>query len=327
MLIATFAVLPLQAAFYSWMSRLNQFFFFGRTAPDVVKSSAEARSLVRRYLLRIWLGCALAALVGVLLWRQHNAACLLWAVLVEALAFNVAFARAHREAGRLMPAAQPRAAVEVPLTAPQGGVPSLAALLAPIAFTVAVAAVSLVVAARGSSLRAAPQALDALVEAHGGDRIFSFGLGLATAGLLALLIRVRARTRTPLAKNALRSSMIATWAGALLMTAAIMVAFAGGAISPAENQAILFVVLGAAAAVIVFRTVVNRRFVPPPAEMQGDENWRWGLFYCNRNDPALFVQSRCGAGFTLNFGRATAWPLSALFVGSLVAVLVAVSNR
>ena len=327
MLIATFAVLLLLAVLNSWTSRLNQFFFFGRTAPDDVKSNAEARSIVRRYLLRVWLGCALASLVGVLLWRQHNAACLLWAVLAEVLVFHVAFARAHCEAGSLALAAEPRAVVEVPLTTQQGRVPSLAALLAPIVFTVAVAAASLAVVARGKSLRAAPEALEALVAAHGGERIFSFGIGLVTAGLLALLIRVRARTRTPLAENALRSSMIVTWAGALAMTAAIVVSIAGGTISLAESKAVLFVVLGAAVAVIVFRTVVHRRFVPPAAEMRGDENWRWGLFYCNRNDPALFVQSRCSAGFTLNFGRATAWPLSALFVGSLVAMLVAVSNR
>lgn len=327
MLIATFAVLLLLAVLNSWTSHLNQFFFFGRTATDEVKSCAEARSIVRRYLLRVWLGGALASLVGVLLWWQHNAACLLWAVLVEVLIFYFAFARAHREAGSLALAAEPRAVVEVPLTALQGRVPSLAALLAPIVFAVAVAAASLAVVARGKSLGEAPEALDALVAAHGGERIFSFSIGLVTAGLLALLIRVRARTRTPLAGNALRSSMIATWAGALAMTAAIVVSFAGGTISRAESKAVLFAVLAATLAVIGFRMAVNRRFVPPPAEMRGDEHWRWGMFYCNRNDPALFVQSRCGAGFTLNFGRATAWPLSALFVGSLVALLVAVSNR
>jgi uncharacterized membrane protein len=45
------------------------------------------------------------------------------------------------------------------------------------------------------------------------------------------------------------------------------------------------------------------------------------LFYVDRNDPALFVQSRCGAGYTLNYGRVAAWPISVGLLAYVVGVL------
>ena len=327
MLIASFAILLLLAGYYSWTSSLNQFFFFGRTVPEDFPSSAAARSIVRRYLLEIWLGSVPAALVGVLLWQRHYRSCLLWPIVVETLAFYFAFSRAHRKVGQVAPVAAPHAVVEVPLKAREGGVPSLAALLMPMVIAVTVLCVSLVAAARGGSLKSAPAALDALVAVHGGEPLFSFGLGLVTAGFLAVLIRLRARTRTPLAENALRSSMLATWAGVVTMTSAIVVAFAGGEIAHVESKMVVFVAVFAALAVIVFRSIHSRRFAPPAAEMLADENWRWGLFYCNRSDPALFVQCRCGTGYTLNYGRASAWPLLAVLVSFLLIALVAVGHQ
>ncbi|WP_029191316.1 DUF5808 domain-containing protein [Paenibacillus elgii] len=52
-----------------------------------------------------------------------------------------------------------------------------------------------------------------------------------------------------------------------------------------------------------------------------DEYWKWGLFYVNRNDPALFVEKRGGVGITINLGRLTGWvfllaPL--VFAGAIV---------
>ncbi len=77
-----------------------------------------------------------------------------------------------------------------------------------------------------------------------------------------------------------------------------------------ESKAVIVIALAATIALTVFRMIRIRSFVPPAAELQADENWRWGLFYYNRNDPALFVQRRFASGYTLNFGRAAAWPLA-----------------
>ena len=45
-------------------------------------------------------------------------------------------------------------------------------------------------------------------------------------------------------------------------------------------------------------------------------NYKWGIFYCNRNDQRIFVPKRYGIGFTLNFGK----PFVAL--GCLLVILL-----
>lgn len=324
LLILTTAIsMPvLLAAFYSWTSRMNQFFFFGRTVPQGFASGAEGRAIVSRYRLQIWLGCVPAAAVGAAMHRFDHATAGVWAVLVEAIVFYIAFARANAAVARIVPAAEAPCAVEVPLRDSGSNPPSFKALLSPFVVGVIVLGCAVMYMARGMSLMAAPEALNDLVAAHGGETLFSFGMGLTFAGLFAVVIRATARARTPLGQNALRSSMIATWAGVLAMTVAIAMAFGDGMISRIESKIVMAIFIMMAAGLVVFRAVVNRRYVPPPAEMQTDESWRWGLFYCNRNDPALFVQCRCGAGFTLNYGRAMAWPISAMFLAFVVALLV-----
>jgi uncharacterized membrane protein len=47
-----------------------------------------------------------------------------------------------------------------------------------------------------------------------------------------------------------------------------------------------------------------------------DRFWKGGLFYLNRDDPALVVGARFGVGWALNFGNPVAWLLIAGFVAS-----------
>ena len=47
--------------------------------------------------------------------------------------------------------------------------------------------------------------------------------------------------------------------------------------------------------------------------------WKLGVFYVNAHDPSLFVPKRFGVGWTVNFGRPSAW---ALMVGLVLAVVV-----
>lgn len=49
-----------------------------------------------------------------------------------------------------------------------------------------------------------------------------------------------------------------------------------------------------------------------------DKYWKWGSFYVNKDDPALFVEKRFGVGFTLNFGRKSA---VMIFFGLLVFII------
>jgi uncharacterized membrane protein len=46
---------------------------------------------------------------------------------------------------------------------------------------------------------------------------------------------------------------------------------------------------------------------PPVGDRTADRYWRLGIFYVNRDDPALFVERRFGLGYTLNFGHAVSW--------------------
>ncbi|MEK8198660.1 MULTISPECIES: DUF1648 domain-containing protein [Lysinibacillus] len=34
-----------------------------------------------------------------------------------------------------------------------------------------------------------------------------------------------------------------------------------------------------------------------------DQYWKWGIFYCNKNDPSLLVQKKYGIGWTVNFAN------------------------
>ncbi len=52
-----------------------------------------------------------------------------------------------------------------------------------------------------------------------------------------------------------------------------------------------------------------------------DRLWKGGLFYVNRDDPALMVGKRFGVGWTVNFGNPKAWWL----VGGLAVLAVALT--
>ena len=59
-----------------------------------------------------------------------------------------------------------------------------------------------------------------------------------------------------------------------------------------------------------------------------DRYWKLGVFYCNPDDAALFVERRFGVGYTVNFGHASAWIILALILLlPLVLVLTALSHR
>lgn len=321
MVTFVFVALLLLPAFYSWTSRLNQFFFFGRTVPADFPSSAAGRAITRQYRRLIWTGFFPIAAAAVVMYRHHNLSFPLLAVMAGLVVFYIAFARAHNAVGRLVPFAAAQPAVEVPL-APTAHPPSIAALLAPFIAGAVILAAALVYVGRGGSPLSSPAQLDALVSAHGAEMLFSFGLGLAFAGIFVIVLRLKARTRTPLGNHALHASMLATWAGVLSFTTAIAVSMAGGHVSDAESKAVIFGFMLLTVLLLAWRMYAFRRFTPPAAEMQADENWRWGLFYRNSADPALFVQCRCGAGYTLNYGRFLAWPISVVFVGFMVVVFV-----
>ncbi|WP_143033216.1 DUF5808 domain-containing protein [Tindallia californiensis] len=49
-----------------------------------------------------------------------------------------------------------------------------------------------------------------------------------------------------------------------------------------------------------------------------DQYWKWGMFYYNPDDPAIWIEKRFGIGWTLNFANPVA-------VGCFVMLLLAIA--
>ena len=61
----------------------------------------------------------------------------------------------------------------------------------------------------------------------------------------------------------------------------------------------------------------------PVGDRTPDRYWKLGIFYFNRDDPAVLVEKRFGLGYSLNFARPTAWIIvSLVLMGPLVTILV-----
>lgn len=50
--------------------------------------------------------------------------------------------------------------------------------------------------------------------------------------------------------------------------------------------------------------------------------WKWGIFYFNPDDPALFIPKRSGLGYTLNFARRGSWAVMALLLAAILLPLI-----
>ena len=60
----------------------------------------------------------------------------------------------------------------------------------------------------------------------------------------------------------------------------------------------------------------QKRLGRPEARAFVAEHWRFGQLYSNASDPALFVPTRTGSRWTLNFGR----PVAVVLFGLILAV-------
>lgn len=97
--------------------------------------------------------------------------------------------------------------------------------------------------------------------------------------------------------------------------------------SSVVGRALLVMTFGGAAGVALLVVLLVRlgqggaRGVPisetaaPVGDRTPDSKWIWGMLYFNADDPALFVEKRFGIGYTLNFGRPSAWVFIGLLVG------------
>ena len=301
-------------------------FFFGRSAGAELRGSAEAEAITRQYLLSVIATTSFAILLSWLggLHGRHLAAV---GLLVEGAAFWAIFARANRQVralelsrGELLSRAS---IVQVPLLETLSyGIPSLPMSLLPALLGVIAFAVSLLLTGRSLDVPHAWSSWNASVEARHLDGLFGMSLGLMSAATVLLLtLRSSVRLRTRMAQYSVRASVVMEWIGLALLIAVLGCNYVGRSLDQHTFRMALVAGVVAVLGITVWNQARAKRFVPPPIELGADDRWRWGLFYVDREDPALLVQSRCGAGYTLNYGRTLAWPISLAMVAYFIAML------
>lgn len=313
-------------AFYSWTNRINGMFFFGRSADADLRQSPEAKVITRQYLVAVVATTGVAALLA---WAGGQLGGHFAAIgpLFAGLAFWAIFAKANRQVRTLQIAHGPIATgeniVQVPLLEPPSySIPATSLALLPALLGAASFLVALLHTHHGADLRAAWNTWSASTDVHHLDMILGMSLGLlTTATALLLLFRSSARLRTNMAQYTIRASVVMQWVGLALLLAVLACNDLGVTLTAHTTRGLTIVGVIAVLATTLWNQGRSKRFVPPPVEMGADDRWRWGLFYIDRNDPALFVQSRCGAGYTLNYGRMLAWPIAAAIVAYFVLVV------
>jgi hypothetical protein len=330
-LLAALAGLTGVAAFSLWPSRINQFFFFGRTLPREFVREPVAIEITQRYSRQIvtGLGAGLSCFAALrILAGLPIQVCFILICILEVVVFHVAFARAHRDAGiafdgrldaRVTDETSDEARiVSVPLLGTKVPARSrISAMMLPM--VMAATAWLLVMAVEHRGFASLADAIDS----NGGSELIGFGVSMLFAGtLFSLLLRYSARYRTPMAQCMLRTMLFLEWVGALTIAGAAIAVPMHFAITHTMTRIVIFPVFALAMVYTMYNRGRMNQLAPPPVEQNGDEFWRWGLFYNNAADPALFVQARTGPGYTLNFGKLLAWPIAAAVFGCLVFVVV-----
>ncbi len=325
--LAMFTVLLLLGAvatFGLMTSRVNSFFFFGRTAPEKFRGTPAGRRITQRYMARVLISFGLAVMLLTAMYQHYGRslfASFMAALLLQVVFQNVAFSVAHSAAGRALAKSEPGYADEshaVTIALQPAVRPlSLVAMLAP-----AVTAACL----WGAATLLGHDGIAAFTERAGaaeGSGLLGMAAGIVcSATALLLLIRYSSRHRTRMAHYMVRAMLVLDWYGALLAGAVALAALAHHAITRKDSVFALGVVVGLVVVHFLYGWSRQRQFTPPPAEQYGDRHWKLGMYYCNRQDPALFVQKRCGPGYTLNFGNRYAWPIALLVLGDLVFLTV-----
>ena len=86
---------------------------------------------------------------------------------------------------------------------------------------------------------------------------------------------------------------------------------------------VVFLAVAMGGYVLVGVIVILFKYSSTPMPRAADtKNWKYGLFYINRNDPSIFVENRFGLGYTLNLGHKKGAAGLALFLAGIAGILL-----
>ena len=332
--IIPIALLPL---IFHWMPlwRPNGI-WFGVTVAPGYSDGPEARGVLQRFRIAIWLLALAAAGLAVLGAPAEVPWVLAAAVTLEIGGALAAFAYARH---RTLPhAVLPSSERSASLTAAPEGMPGgIFAVLVPFAI-LAAAAVYLYL-----NWDLIPQrfpvhwdmlgAPDRWAERSWQSVLAPLLLGAVHAGFMLLIAFgiLRASPRGRVAANAAANAQFRRVMLQFLVAAVwgMTLTLAAVALAPRSRNSLetlpLLLLLGLFALAIPFlvRLVLIGRSFRTGGDGTPDACWKLGFLYINPADPAIFVEKRLGIGYTCNFGNPTTWVflgLIALF--SLIPVLL-----
>jgi uncharacterized membrane protein len=108
--------------------------------------------------------------------------------------------------------------------------------------------------------------------------------------------------RAPVARATRRVLVVTAWFIALVFALVTITPLMAG---PPPVWLIIGGILGFVAWAVW--TATRAASEPSDEPVMPESCWKWGQFYYNPDDPALFVEKRLGVGMTLNFARPASW--------------------
>lgn len=332
-LSAGMIVLGAIGGLHAWTSRINQFLFFARTLPSTFTCTPRAKAITHRDLGMVLISAGLGMFLFDWLYAVGSHSFVfsfIISLLLESSGVTIAFAVAHRLAGNAYAAFQVTAAAEPtvepgPVADRAISVPLLAgatqasprSMFAPM-----LAAVSLWL----GGVAVSDYGMAAFANAagqQGGAVLLGMATGMLSAGTaMRLMLRYSARQRTPMAHYMARIMALLSWVSVALIGILVVTAHLNFPVTRSVAHAVVLAVFALVIGNALYMWSRNNHFTPTSAEQNGDQHWRAGLFYYNRQDPALFVQRRSGPGFTLNFGNIFSWPLPAFIVADFAFIFI-----
>jgi uncharacterized membrane protein len=150
---------------------------------------------------------------------------------------------------------------------------------------------------------------------------------LLGAAICALMVVVQSGLRRSAPRGAMRAPsvklvVVGEYFTAVLCCGILAASTSGGRLL----WPVLVLAFAGILALLIYTAVLARRV--PKEPVRNPAAWRGGIFYVDRNDPALFVPKRSGLGYTFNFGHPGAIALTvAILLLPLLALAVAFLAR